>query len=73
MVFLYISKRYSKVNNKYLSSYYHKKPTHNLHGHAIWKSLPTGGFNWLDPARFDLDKYDDNSASVYVISWSWIS
>ena len=25
------------------------------------KSIPLGGFNCLDAAKFNLDKYDDNS------------
>ena len=25
------------------------------------KSLPSGGFKWLDPAKFSLNKYDDDS------------
>ena len=33
----------------------------NLYINAILKSLPTGGFKWLDPAKFDLDKYDNDS------------
>ena len=33
----------------------------NLYINAISKSLPTGGFKWLDPAKFDLDKYDNDS------------
>ena len=45
----YISKRYSKANNKYLTSYDPKKPTkhityldkNNLYGYAMLKSLPT--------------------------------
>lgn len=26
-------------------------------------SFPTGGFKWLDPVKFSLDKYDNNSSS----------
>ena len=31
------------------------------------KSLPTGGFKWLDFAKFDLDKYYDNSSRGFVL------
>ena len=33
----------------------------NLYGNAMSKSLPTVGFKWLDPAKFNLDKYYDDS------------
>ena len=44
----YISKRYSKANNKYLTSYDPKKPSkyityldkNNLYGYAVLKSFP---------------------------------
>ena len=70
----YISKRYGNANNKYLTSYDPKKPTKyityldqiNLYGYDVSKSLPTGGFKWLDPAKFDLDKYYNNSRG-YVL------
>ena len=31
------------------------------------KSLPTSGFKWLHPAKFILDKYDDNSLRDCVL------
>ena len=31
------------------------------------KSLPTGGFKYLDPAKFILDKYDDSSLRGCVL------
>ena len=34
----------------------------NLYSYAVAKSLPTGGFMILDLAKFDLNKYDDNSS-----------
>ena len=57
----YISKRYSRANNKYLTSYSPKKPTkhmrylgkNNLHDYAMLKSLPIGLFKCLDPAKFN--------------------
>ena len=65
----YNSKRYSKANNKYLTYYDPKKPTkyityvvkNNLYAFAISKHLPMGGFKWLDPAKCNLDKYDNDS------------
>ena len=67
---LYISKRYSKWNNKHSTSYNPQKPTkyityldkNNLHGYTMSKSLLTGEFKWLDPGKFNLDKYDDNNS-----------
>ena len=56
-----ISSRYSKDNNKYLKSYDSKQEskhiyldTNNLHGYAMLKFLPTTGFKWIDPRKFDL-------------------
>lgn len=31
------------------------------------KYFPTGGFKWLDPAKFSLDKDDNNSLRSYVL------
>ena len=53
----YSSKRYSKVNNKYLKPYYPKQESNhiiylyanNLYGYVMSKFLPTGGFKWIDP------------------------
>ena len=61
----YISNRYSKTNNKYLKSYDLKQESkhiiyldaNNLHGYAMFKFLPTSGFKWIDPKKFDLNKY----------------
>lgn len=30
-------------------------------------SFQTGGFKWLDPVNFSLDKYDNNSSSGCVL------
>ena len=65
----FISERYSKVNNKYLTSHDPKKPTtyityldkNNLYGYAMSKPLPTVCFKCLNPAKFNLDKYDNDS------------
>ena len=34
----------------------------NLYSYAMAKSLPTGGFKILNLAKFNLNKYDDNSS-----------
>ena len=65
----YISKSYSKANNKYLTSYDPKKPTKyiiyldrtNLHGYTMLKSLSTSGLKWLDTVNYNLDKYDNDN------------
>ena len=64
-----ICKRYTKASNKYLSSYDPKKSKkiyityldkNNFFGYAMSKSIPAGGFNCLDLAKSNLDKYNDN-------------
>ena len=60
----YISKRYAKANNKYISNYNSKEPSNyityldanNLYGWAMSQNLPTGGFKWLSPNEIDLRK-----------------
>ena len=37
-----------------------------LSGYAISKSPPSGGCKWLDPAKFNLDKYGDGSLRGWV-------
>ena len=62
----YISKRYSKANNKYMKNYDPKKPSkfityldmNNLYGWAM-SYLPYGGFKWLK----NVDNFDVNSVS----------
>ena len=39
----------------------------NLYSYAMSKSLPMGGFKWLDPAKFNLDKYDNNSLRDFIL------
>ena len=68
----YISKRYSKANNKYLKSYDSKQEskqiiylnTNNIYGYALPKFLSTSRFNWIlnNPKEFDLNKYTKNSS-----------
>ena len=33
----------------------------NLYGYAMSKPFPSGVFKWLDPAKFNLNKYGDDS------------
>ena len=66
----YISNRYTKVNNKYLKSYYPKQESkhnvyldvNNLYGYAMSQFLPTSGFKQIDRwiQVFDLNKYASN-------------
>ena len=52
----YISNRYTKVNNKYLKSYYPKQESkhnvyldvNNLYGYAMSQFLPTSGFKQIN-------------------------
>ena len=51
----YISKRYSKVNNKYLKSHDSKQESkhmcldaNNLYDYAMSKFFPPNGFKWID-------------------------
>ena len=71
----YISKRYSKASNKYLKSYDPKQKwkhiiylgANNLYRYAMSKFLPTGGFKWIEPKEFDMNKYTKNSTKGYVL------
>ena len=71
----YISKRYSKANNKYLKSYDTKQEskhmiyfdTNSLNGCAISKFLPTSDFKWIDPKDFDSNKYSSDSSTDCVL------
>ena len=61
----YISKRYAKANNKYMSDYDSNKPStfityldkSKLYGWSMSEYLPYGGFKWLE----NVDKLDVNS------------
>ena len=71
----YISNRYSKANNKYLKSYDPKQESkhiiyldaNNLYGYTMSKSLSMSGFKWLDPKKFNLNKYTSNSSEGCVL------
>ena len=66
----YISKRYSKTNDKYLNSYYPTQEskcftylnTNNLYGYAMSKFPPTVRSKWSDPKDFHSNKYRSNSS-----------
>ena len=59
----YNSKRYRQANNKYLKSYDPKQDSkhiiyldaNNLYDYAMSKFLPTSGFKWIDPKKFNLN------------------
>ena len=71
----YISNRYSKVSNNYLKSYYRKQESkriiyldaNNLCGCAMYKFHATGGFKWIDPKEFDLNKCTSNISKRFVL------
>ena len=71
----YISDRYKKANNKYLKSYDPKQESkhiiyldaNNLYGYAMSKFLSMSGFKWLDPKKFNLNKYTSNSSKGCVL------
>ena len=65
----YITKRYSKANNKYMKSYDPNKPSkyipyldvNKLSGLVMSQYLPYGGFKWL--SQKEMDKFDVHSIS----------
>ena len=73
-IVFYISKRFSKANNKYLKPYKPKQePRHivyldanNLHDYGMPKYLPTNEFKWIDPKELDLNRYTSNSSKGCV-------
>ena len=58
----YISKRFSKASNKYLTTHYSKKMQSIFYSYSkiiylvvsCLKFYPTDGFKWINPAKFDL-------------------
>uniref|UniRef100_A0A2S2PFU4 DNA-directed DNA polymerase n=1 Tax=Schizaphis graminum TaxID=13262 RepID=A0A2S2PFU4_SCHGA len=59
------SNRYSKANNKYMgkkyiefdkSSFIQYVDANNLYGYAMSQFLPYGGFEWMDPEYYSVDK-----------------
>ena len=71
----YISKRYSKANNKYLKSADPKQESNyiiyldanNLYGYAMSKFLLTSRFKWIDRIEFDLNKCTSNSSKDWTL------
>ena len=74
----YISKRYSKVNNKYMQFYDDKKlskyitylDANNLYGWGMSQYLPYGGFKWLNKEeidKFDVNSIKENSSNKYIL------
>ena len=71
----YISKRYSKANNKYVKSYDPKQKSkhvmyldaNNLYDYAMSKFLPISGFKWIDCKAFDSIKYTSDSSKGCVL------
>ena len=66
----YISSRYSKAYNNYLKFYDPNQESkhiiyldaHYLYCYPLPKFLLTSGFKWIDPKKFDLNKYTSNSS-----------
>ena len=80
---LYIAKRYSKANNKYMTNYDSSKESKsivyldadNFYGWAISQYLPYGEFKWL--SQKEIGKFDVNSISkfwwIYFRISPWVS
>ena len=71
----YFSNRYSKASSNYLTYYDRRQESKliiyldidNLSGYAMYKFLSKGGFKWIDPKEFDLNKYTSNSSKGCVL------
>ena len=72
----YIVKRCAKANNKYMKDYDPTKPSkyisyidmNNLHGWAMSRYLPYGGFEWLkDANKFDVNSISKNNLVGYIV------
>ena len=74
----YISKRYSKANNKYMKCYDSSKESksimyldaNNLYGWAMSQYLPYSGFKWLNKEEisdFCLNSISENSFVGYIL------
>jgi len=71
----YISHRYAKVNNKYMSghnpgeenSYLMYLDANILYGWAMSQPLPYRDFKWLDPKEVLLDNYHENSYKGIIL------
>ena len=69
----YISKSRSKANNKYLKSYDPKQQSKHIiyldTNNLCQMFLPTGRLKWIDPTRFDMNKYTRNSSKVCALEF----
>ena len=72
----YISKRFSKSNNKYMkfydsgedNKYVMYLDTNNLYGYAMSQYLPFSGFKCLNKRRrFDVKSIGENSSDGYIL------
>ena len=65
----YITNRYATTNNKHMkkcdqskaSKYIMYLDAENLYGWAMSQSLPTDGFQWMEPSDVDHSKYNKDS------------
>ena len=74
----YVSKIYSKVNNKYMESYDSSKKSNyityldanNIYGWAMSQYLPYSGFKWLgkkEISDFCLNSISENNSTGYIL------
>ena len=75
----YIAKRYSKVNNKYMTDYDSSEESkfivyldaNNLYGLGRSQHLPYGRFKWLSQKKkfdkFDVNSIAENSSDPYIL------
>ena len=71
----YISKRYSKANNKYIKSFVLRQESehiiyldvNNFYGYVMSKFLPTKGNKWIDPKEFLVNMCNQNSSKGCVL------
>ena len=72
----YITKRYAKANNKYMSDYDPNKPSifityldkNNLFGWAMSEYLPYGEFQWLNSVdELDVMSINEKSDVGYIL------
>ena len=71
----YITHRYARANNKYLSdynpeiedSYLTYQDANNLYGWAMIQKLPTSNLKWINPEIVKLENYDENSDKGIIL------
>ena len=68
----YTSNRFSKANKKSYDPKQESKEiidldANNLYGYTMSRFLQTGGFKWIDPKGFDLNKYTSNSSKGCIL------